>query len=318
MKRTIIYVFGPKRLSKKYYSNGEMILEEGGWLKIGKTSVEDINANKWDVAVSRISQETRTGIPEVCKLYDVFEFPYKDVNVDDEIRKILAEDIYQLETSKHHNRGIEEYEIKAGREFVYGVKRSQLFNAVAKYERDLMLEHYQKDSFEDVIKMVKQNNAIETPFETDSNEFVSSTTPTVVDNDKVLWCNQLWEKVIERLNGLNIKNISNPPGRSYIVVKSSVNHSISYVLSYSVRYDLTYVGIETFNGEEARDVINQFIANNSRLSQIPDWIKKQGSKNKNKWAWLIADTLDKSDDELVEWYINVFTPIYNEFEKGCI
>ena len=123
---------------------------------------------------------------------------------------------------------------------------------------------------------------------------------------------------MERLNGLNIKDISNPPGRSYIVVKSSVNQSISYVLSYSVRYDLTYVGIETFNGEAARDVINQFIANNSCLSQIPDWIKKQGSKNKNKWAWLIADTLDKSDDELVEWYINVFTPIYNEFEKGCI
>ena len=191
-----------------------------------------------------------------------------------------------------------------------------MFNAVAKYERDLMLEHYQKDSFEDVIKMVKQNNAIETPFETDSNEFVSSTTPTVVDNDKVLWCNQLWEKVIERLNGLNIKNISNSPGRSYIVVKSFVNQSISYVLSYSVRYDLTYVGIETFNGEEARDVINQFIANNSCLSQIPDRIKKQGSKN--KWAWLIADSLDKLDDELVEWYINVFTPIYNEFEKGCI
>lgn len=50
MKRTIIYVFGPKRLSKKYYSNGEMILEEGGWLKIGKTSDEYINANKWDIA----------------------------------------------------------------------------------------------------------------------------------------------------------------------------------------------------------------------------------------------------------------------------
>lgn len=318
MKRTIIYVFGPKRLSKKYYSNGEMILEEGGWLKIGKTCVKDINANKWDVAVSRISQETRTGIPEVCKLYDVFEFPYKEVNVDDEIRKILAEDIYQLETSKHHNRGIEEHEIKAGREFVYGVKRSQLFNAVAKYERDLILEHYQKESFEDVIRMVKQNNAIETPFETDSNDAASSTSPAVVDSDKTLWCNQLWEKVIERLKEQNITNIKKYNGRPYLVIKSSANHLIQYVLSYSVRYDLTYVAIETFNGEEARDVIDQFINNSTYLSQAQNWIKKQGSKDKNKWAWLIADTLDKSDDELVEWYINVFTPIYNEFEKGCI
>lgn len=41
MKRTIIYVFGPKRLSAKYYENKEIRQEEGGWLKIGQTSKHD-------------------------------------------------------------------------------------------------------------------------------------------------------------------------------------------------------------------------------------------------------------------------------------
>lgn len=33
MKRTIIYVFGPKRLSSLYFSNKELNREDGGWLK---------------------------------------------------------------------------------------------------------------------------------------------------------------------------------------------------------------------------------------------------------------------------------------------
>ena len=32
MKRTIIYVFGPKRLGAKYFANEEMTQQEGGWL----------------------------------------------------------------------------------------------------------------------------------------------------------------------------------------------------------------------------------------------------------------------------------------------
>lgn len=43
MKRTIIYVFGPKRLTPQYSSNTELKLQEGGWLKIGQTSEENDN-----------------------------------------------------------------------------------------------------------------------------------------------------------------------------------------------------------------------------------------------------------------------------------
>lgn len=46
MKRTIIYVFGPKRLSPLYFSNTELSQQEGGWLKIGQTSEENDNIDK--------------------------------------------------------------------------------------------------------------------------------------------------------------------------------------------------------------------------------------------------------------------------------
>lgn len=43
MKRTIIYVFGPKRLFSQYFSNTELNQQDGGWLKIGQTSETDDN-----------------------------------------------------------------------------------------------------------------------------------------------------------------------------------------------------------------------------------------------------------------------------------
>ena len=68
MKRTIIYIFGPKRLSAKYYENKEIRREEGGWLKIGQTSEENDAVDKRESALRRIKTEVRTGIPEECKV----------------------------------------------------------------------------------------------------------------------------------------------------------------------------------------------------------------------------------------------------------
>lgn len=148
MKRTIIYVFGPKRLASLYFANKELEQKSGGWLKIGQTSSSDDGMDKRDVAINRINQETKTGIPEVCQLFDVFEYPEQQGNTDDKIRNILTDDIYNLECSRTHNKEIEKYEIKAGREFVYGVTRNQVFNAMAKFEHDLILSEYGNEGFD--------------------------------------------------------------------------------------------------------------------------------------------------------------------------
>lgn len=91
-------------------------------------------------ALRRIKTEVRPGIPEVCQLFDVYKFPYREGNNDDVVRTLLAEDIYTLENSKFHNRETEQdkYVIKAGREFVYGATRNQVRNALAKYEKALL------------------------------------------------------------------------------------------------------------------------------------------------------------------------------------
>jgi hypothetical protein len=283
---------------------------EGGWIKIGQTSTED-NKDKWESAMNRISQESRTGIPEVCQLYDVFEYPYKDGHVDDVIRNLLTDDIYQLESSKAHNQEIDKYEIKAGREFVYGVTRNQVLNAIAKYERNLILENYGKDVFKDLMTYIKNNNKLgEIPFEPNVNNDT-----TEINDPKFEWCNQLWDKVISGLNGIIKEHINNPKGRPYIFFKSSTFPNLTYSIGYSTRFGMSSVGVEIFQGEDGRKSVEDFIVVNKINSSIPNLKIKQGVKDKGKWAWSVSDTIEKSDEELVEWYVSTILLFYREFER---
>lgn len=159
------------------------------------------------------------------------------------------------------------------------------------------------------MELIRKNNADE-----------EETTPNIEDNGampadaKTEWCDQLWEKVIEKLD-LDVK-ITNPQGRPYIYFMSKANRVFSYVLGYSVRYGSTTVSIETYQGEIIRDELNRFIADNDIISKIPNLKMNHGIKNKEKWAWSVSDTLDKSDDELVDWFVNTLLIFYPTFENN--
>ena len=312
MKRTIIYVFGPKRLSPQYSSNTELKLQEGGWLKIGQTSEENDNIDKWESAMVRINQEVRTGIPEVCQLFEVFEYPEQTGNTDDAIRSLLTDDIYNLECSKVHNQNIDKYEIRAGREFVYGVTRSQVLNAIAKFERNLILDNYGKEGFDNLMQMIKDNNSGDSPLEI--NQDIDPSTE-ISTNKKSEWCDNLWNSVIDKIKSTIGSSISNPKGRPYINFNSPRRKDFFYDCGYSVRYGITTVTISTLNGEDAKTQMDEFIAKNDVLTQLPDLKLKQGTKQKNKWAWLITDTLDKTDEELVNWFVDTILKFYSIFEN---
>ena len=66
-----------------------------------------------------------------------------------------------------------------------------------------------------------------------------------------------------------------------------------------------------------KNELNSYIQDNDILSQIPNLVLKQGAKNKKKWAWIASDTLDKSFDELVDWFANTILTFYNTFEKSA-
>jgi len=165
---TIVYVFGPEQCEAKYFKDEVLTREAGEWVKIGETGFKgDIETITDEImkkeALSRILQESRTGIPVTSALYDVFIFPFKS-HTDDAIRYILCKEIYEMENSRQINKELEDGKIPAGKEFVYGVRRRIIKFAVQSFDHDLIAKAYDSDDVESQIKVLAKicycNNVI--------------------------------------------------------------------------------------------------------------------------------------------------------------
>ena len=190
---TIVYVFGPEQCEEKYKDDQLLSREAGEWVKIGETEypeyIEDFSSDPavLDKAMQRINQESRTGIPVICKVYDVFIFPYKR-GFDHKVRGRLCSELFDLENSKKNNANIEKgkYLIKAGSEFVYGVTRSKILYAVQSVDHELIAKEENEDKIKQLVQICKFNNK-----DLDSNS-LSDNNPTpgqkraILDLDLIL------------------------------------------------------------------------------------------------------------------------------------
>lgn len=325
--KKIIYVFGPKRLHDDYMSGKQLGTEDVfGYVKVGETTAD--SCDKWDAAYSRVQLETKTGVPETCCLYDVFEYPYVE-NItsgkkDDKVRRILTKDMYSLENSKENNNLVDrkEYEIKAGVEFVYGVSRKQVLNAIAKFERDLILDVYKQGkniSGEDIgqlLKMIQQNIEDCQSEDTDddnTDEQKNSTTHQSALGD------EFWMDVEKRLKEYKSNaNCIICKGRPYIFVNKKQNWH--FCAGYSIRYGTTTVTLETFDVDnigmcsQVEEYIETHLSeNNPIISELSSAI--QGARQKNKWYWKITGSFDKSREELIKWFASKIACMTEAFSE---
>ena len=63
-----------------------------------------------------------------------------------------------------------------------------------------------------------------------------------------------------------------------------------------------------------KDIDKDIIIKKNISDTIQNLKMKQGVKNKDKWSWIVSDSLDKTDDELVDWFVKTITQFYNSFE----
>ena len=312
MKRTIIYVFGPKRLAHLYQSNQELPHDETSWLKIGLTTTVDDNADKWDVAYNRITQEPRTGISETCLLLDVFEYPFLDGKPDDDVRRLMTDDVYKLSNSKANNKLVQNqlYEIRAGQEFVYGGSRAHVMAAIAKFERDLMLEFYRdkQDLYPKLVEMINGNKS-------DAVDDSDDTTATSQKQNKIQ-TNDLWDKVKDRLPDYIKEKSNHPKDKNYIYINTKRSDCKWYILTCNLKRLMTSVALETYDGgEKVRDSIENYIEDNDIRGKISDLEKPmQGIKNPQKYSWAIRGEYAGEEQDVINWFVENTIKMFDIFE----
>ena len=314
MKRTIIYVFGPKRLASEYQNGNEVSQESTdvtNWLKIGLTTTEDDSLDKWDAAKNRIDQEARTGIPETCQILDVFEYPFLSGKPDDEVRRLMTEDVYKFANSKANNGLIEnKYEIKAGQEFVYGASRSLVLAAIAKFERNLIIKIYKhsKDKLESLIQMIQSNmdDAADEPELEGASNKVSPQDTKVFDS--------FYEKLMVALPGYISEKCNHTPGKNYMTIRTNRPQGKWYYLAFSVKRGTTSVQFETYEGESGKDSIEKYILDNDIYSKLPDLEPVRQGKSGTKFSWDIHGKYIGDENTVITWFVETTKAMYDAFE----
>ena len=265
MKRTIIYVFGPKRLAHQYNEGNNTsklqdVCDVTNWLKIGLTTTEDDTLDKWDAAEKRISQESRTGLNEPCVILDVFEYPYIEGKPDDVVRRLMTDDVYNFANSRANNGLIvNKYEIKAGQEFVYGASRSHVLAAIAKFERNLILRKCPQlesndekmNEFVNLIKMIQSNMDDASDEQEDTSSNLSPQVSTEVD--------AFYWKLIDAMPGYIKEKCNHTNGKNYMTIRTRRSDCKWYYLAFSVKRNSTSIQLETYGGAEDRDKVNSYI-----------------------------------------------------------
>ena len=125
----------------------------------------------------------------------------------------------------------------------------------------------------------------------------------------------LWEDVTLKLKKDVTTRISIPKGRAYFYIASQPHKNVfTYVGGYSVRGKFASFGIEAYCGEDGRDAIQAMIDAAPQGHIIRETEAKQGTRNKTKWTWAVATSIDVPREELVKWYVDVIVDIYSFLE----
>ena len=125
----------------------------------------------------------------------------------------------------------------------------------------------------------------------------------------------LWEDVTSKLKSDVTTRISIPKGRAYFYIASQPHKNVfTYVGGYSVRGKFASFGIEAYCGEDGRDAIQAMIDTAPKGHIVRETEAKQGTRNKTKWTWAVATSIDVPREELVKWYVDVIVDIYSFLE----
>lgn len=306
-EKTVIYIFGPKRLSEDYYKGKQLTIDNGGWLKIGLTTC-DFDQDAWQASMKRINQEVKTGIAETCRLLDVFEYPLLTGKADDRIRNILTTGLYTLENSKANNKQIVDlYEIKAGNEYVYGVKRENVLYTIQVFERQLLDEFHDTVRESDFFKCLERNKSA---YESDEySQNGNEPSKSSAGNEE---CDKFWDKVLLKLPE-KYRNVAHrSAGRPYINF-GLLTSSFGINAVFSTRKNEAAVALNGPKvGLPGKQKVTQYIQDKGIQLHIQ---AIQGTKNQARWYWPETTTYAQNEDILVDWFADRIQIFYDNFEE---
>lgn len=129
-----------------------------------------------------------------------------------------------------------------------------------------------------------------------------------IDWDELLW-NPVMDEILKQLN-VKIKR-----GGNYAWFDGN---ACRYVMCYLPGRRRAKVYLETFDGEAAKNIIDAKIACAPEGHILKQTVLIQNSKNKDKYNWVIENKEDKSEADLIKWYVESLLAFYTFMESAVV
>ncbi len=300
--KIVIYIFGPERIYDKYMCNEVLNKDNGEWIKLGMTRAAAPEDKPFDVALARCYEITRTGIPETCMIFDVFEFPNLQRKVDDEIRTILG--CFNAILSKQVNKEITANKIPAGTEFVYGINRTQIYLAVHAFQSMLITELLKKDTLtpqkDEVLEKMLQNDEKSSLYDSEYDNLQDpiSKAPRNFDDS---FCKSLisaFDASVQELNP-TYKTLTQPYGCQ---IQLSKNGKVWLTSHYSPRKKQVLVRVGTSDKNLYQETINKYF---SEKIFSEKYLENSGDRNPNWFYWCFSKDVTDKPEHHIDWLANV-------------
>lgn len=260
MEKQIIYIFGASEEHEKFLKG-----EKVSAVKIGQTTYRE-NEDPYVSVLNRVRQETRTGLSFNVMIYKVYVFPVKTTSkVDDRFRSYLDSKVIPG-IRKSSEIPVGEFEIAAGKEWVYDVNAYQIdFAAKALCSEYVEFEYDYSDY-------------LETENETD---VISSGTSNQVD---------IWKDLVRISNWTNIKTEDNGKNWRNTDLFKSGDMKVQMVASICSASDTLTVTARFPNTPEGAALAEQ-VDSSYRVNSKSIIVSYKGSLEKGA-EWIYNKTLE--------------------------
>lgn len=122
---------------------------------------------------------------------------------------------------------------------------------------------------------------------------------------------KLWEPVKELLAANKVNMKAPKTNQPWCVFKFK---SLDAQICLVYKKNIATVLLETYSGVEVKTVLDRKIASAPADHVLKKVQPEQSKRNKDKWMWPIDNEIDKSDSNIVKWYVDILTAIYRIIE----
>ena len=134
-----------------------------------------------------------------------------------------------------------------------------------------------------------------------------------IDEASIDWDELLWNPVMDEI--LKQINVKIKRGGNYAWFDGN---ACRYVMCYLPGRRRAKVYLETFDGEAAKNIIDAKIASAPEGHILKQTVLIQNSKNKDKYNWVIENKEDKSEADLIKWYVESLLAFYTFMESAVV